>query len=389
MEIPDFIEDIIEKTLRGQEDALERERLDKWLGESPAHERLYREFVRGWDLGRFSLKWNGVAVGEAWERVSRRRWVRRWRVLIPVAASLAVLVGIYFLLNVASPDGRNAPAAVISPGESKAVLTLSDGRQVLLNKEKEAGRIDDAGARIHHASGELTYVAGEARSEELFHEIAIPVGGEFHLTLSDGTSVYLNAASRLRFPAYFLPGAPREVTLEGEGYFDVVRDTASPFIVHARAFDARVLGTSFNMMVYEGDVRSALTLEEGEVIAIAGGEEWRLEPSQQLVMDERTGEWAVRQVAKVAAYVNWKNGILDFDAMPLEELTARLGRWYDVEFFFADDRLRELLFTGSVRKYENINYILGLIGSTTDVAFEINERVVTVCEKSRGMTTVN
>ncbi|MDR0765896.1 MAG: DUF4974 domain-containing protein [Odoribacteraceae bacterium] len=372
MNIPEYIEDIIGKTSSGQENALERRQLDEWLRESPEHGKWYRELARACDLGRFSLKWDGIAVESAWERVMARYTRARRRVRYSVAAaSLVVLAGIYFLYTLVLSPGGDVPVAVIPPGEFKAVLTLADGRQLFLDKKEDA-RIDDAWTEIHD-----DHVAG---TKTLYHEIMIPAGGEFHLTLPDGTFVYLNAASRLRFPAGFSPGSPREVTLEGEGYFEVERGT-SPFIVHARGVDVRVLGTSFNVMAHEEDARVEVTLVQGEVSALAGGEEWRLLPSRQLVMNRETGECTVRQVSRVEAYVNWKNGVLDFDAMPLEELSARLGRWYNVVFFFPDDRLKELLFTGSVKKYENIDYILDLIGATTDVTFKIDGREITVNKK--------
>jgi ferric-dicitrate binding protein FerR (iron transport regulator) len=386
MEIPGTITDIIEKTLRQEENDLERRQLDAWLRECPEHRAAYRKFVKAHDLASYTLKWGEIDMESAWknveERYRRACRRRRARVGFSVAASLLVLLGIAFLLFPASPVEPAAPVSVIPPGEFKAILKLSDGRQLVLNKEVDLS-IDDAGFQVNNTPGSLNYVAGsrEGQGEKLFHEVSTPVGGEFHLTLSDGTHVYLNAASRLRFPVRFSPGAPREVTLEGEAYFDVKHDPSSPFITRAREMEVRVLGTDFNVMAYEDDARVEVTLVHGEVNVRTGGEERLLAPSEQLVMDYRTGECTVRHVDKTAAYVNWKNGVLDFDAMPLDELTVKLRRWYSVDFFFANERLKELQFTGAVKKYENIDYILGLIGATTDVAFEINGNVITVTDK--------
>jgi ferric-dicitrate binding protein FerR (iron transport regulator) len=383
MNIPESIENIVERTLRGEESPLERQQLEEWLQASPEHEKLYRERIKTRYLGSYSLKWDNISIENAWGKIMARytRRVRRARLRFAAAASLVMLAGFYFLYTFLSSPERAPLAARIPPGEFKAILTLSDGRQMLLNKEEE--KINDAWVQIHNASGSLNYhpdTAGSARAP-LFHEITIPVGGEFHVTLSDGTFIYLNAASRLRFPVHFVPGSPREVALEGEGYFDVKRDSTSPFIVHAKEFDIHVLGTSFNAMAYEDDARAEITLVQGKVSVRAGEEEWQLLPSQQLLMEWQTGHRAIKQISRVDAHVNWKNGILDFDAMPLEELVVKLSRWYDVEFFFPDKRLGKLLFTGSVRKYENIDYILDLIGATTDVSFEINGKMITVNEK--------
>ncbi|MDR2130227.1 MAG: FecR domain-containing protein [Odoribacteraceae bacterium] len=385
MEIPELIEDIIEKTLQGKESDFERRQLDGWLQASPEHRKLYRKFVKVYDLGRYALKWNTIIVESAWSnitgrylRVGRRRRRRAW---FSVAASLLVLVGLYFLFVPASFVERDPVVAVIPPGESKAILKLSDGRQLILNKGMRLD-IDDAEVKIDSLSGSLNYaVESHDAGEMLFHEVLIPVGGEFHLILSDGTLVYLNAASRLRFPVHFPANGPREVMLVGEAYFDVERDPSSPFVVHTQEMEVRVLGTDFNVMAYDDDARVEVTLVHGEVSVLVGEEERTLLPSQQLVMDRQKRVCSIKSVDKVDAYVNWKNGVLDFDAMPLDELTAKLSRWYNVEFYFADERLKALQFTGAVRKYENIDYILGLIGATTDVVFEIDKNVITVANK--------
>jgi ferric-dicitrate binding protein FerR (iron transport regulator) len=261
------------------------------------------------------------------------------------------------------------------------VLELSDGRRLALDKATSAD-ITDAGVRVSHVEGALDYASApqQEEGERLFHEVSTPVGGEFNLTLSDGTLVYLNAGSRLRFPVRFAGEGAREVTLEGEAYFEVER-AGSPFVVHAREMEVTVLGTGFNVMAYEEDARAELTLVHGKVNVVVGEEEWLLLPSRQLVVDRRTGTCTVREVERAGARASWRSGVLDFDSMSLEELATRLGRWYNVTFSFADERLKELQFTGAVRKYENIDYILDLIGATTDVAFEVEGNAITVREK--------
>ena len=151
--------------------------------------------------------------------------------------------------------------------------------------------------------------------------------GEYKLVLSDGTKVWLNSASKLKYPVAFT-GGQRKVFLEGEAYFEVAADTVHPFLVETSGMSVTVLGTGFNVMAYPEEMEAAVTLVHGKVGVQTDHRQQILQPDEQYVYQTTTRRGTVRKV-DVSQYVDWKDGILNFDSMPLEELTRRLGRWYE------------------------------------------------------------
>ncbi|MEI3421956.1 MAG: FecR domain-containing protein [Butyricimonas faecihominis] len=265
-------------------------------------------------------------------------------------------------------------------GESKALLVLSSGTKVELNSQ-----IGDTIRKKGFILNERDYIDYSRQDndsqvkEVVYNELIVPAGGEYRLVLSDGSVVYMNSESRLKYPVKFIEDK-RVVKLEGEAYFDVTHDEQHPFIVRTEQLNVKVLGTGFNVMAYKGDARTEVTLVHGKVDVKSKNISEILTPSRQFVMNNDTREYEVRSV-NVNTYVDWKNGILNFDAMPLEELGEKVSRWYGVKFFFSKESLKYLKFSGAFKKYNNIDYILDLIEATTDVSFKLKGDVVIVNEK--------
>jgi len=343
----------------------------------------YRRLARLYRYGRYAGKWELVDTEKAWRRIAgrspaRKRAVRRYWA---AAASVLLLAGIAFtLLHRPQPD-RELPLAVAGcPGGAKAQLILPSGEKVQLG-EGETRKITEKGVVIAGDTAALRYEKDRADHavSVVYHELVIPRGGEYCLQLADGTVVWLNSESRLKFPVLF-GDEKREVFLEGEAYFEVEASRQCPFIVRTPEAEVNVLGTGFNVMAYKNDLSVQVTLVHGAVgVKTAAGQE-TIRPDEQLVFDKAMGEQTVRRV-KVEDFVGWKEGVLSFDAMPLEELSQKLSRWYDVEFFFTAESLKLLKFSGAFRKYDDIRYVLGLIGATTDVELILKGRTVTVCRK--------
>ena len=202
------------------------------------------------------------------------------------------------------------------PGESKALLVLSSGVKVELDNRGEE-TIQEKGLPILNEKDYIDYSKQDHDSQiknVVYNELIVPTGGEYRLILSDGTIVYMNSESRLKYPVKFV-GDERIVELEGEVYFEVVRDEEHPFVVYANQLNVRVLGTGFNVMVYKQDSRTEVTLVNGKVDVRNGDISEILEPSQKFVMDYGSREYQVRSV-NVSTYVDWKSGILNFDTMP-------------------------------------------------------------------------
>ena len=286
-----------------------------------------------------------------------------------------------FLGGEKSPETVIAQSVIGRPGESKALLVLSSGTKVELNSQI-GDTIREEGRSILNERDYIDYSRQDNDSqvkEVVYNELIVPAGGEYRLVLSDGSVVYMNSESRLKYPVKFIEDK-RVVKLEGEAYFDVTHDEQHPFIVRTEQLNVKVLGTGFNVMAYKGDARTEVTLVHGKVDVKSKNISEILTPSRQFVMNNDTREYEVRSV-NVNTYVDWKNGILNFDAMPLEELGEKVSRWYGVKFFFSKESLKYLKFSGAFKKYNNIDYILDLIEATTDVSFELKGDVVIVNEK--------
>ena len=194
--------------------------------------------------------------------------------------------------------------------------------------------------------------------------------------MSDGTVVNLNSESELKYPVLFT-GDTRTVRVSGEAYFEVAEDAAHPFIVETAGVKIKVLGTGFNVMAYPGDAESAVTLVHGKVGIQTDRQQLVLQPDEQYVYQSETHRGTVRQV-DATQYISWKEGILNFDKMPLDELARKLSRWYDVEFFFAKPDLKEAHFSLDIQRYENIATILSKLEKTGRVRFRVSGKTVVI-----------
>ncbi|WP_018338619.1 FecR family protein [Butyricimonas synergistica] len=385
MAISDYIEDLIYRVLAGDASEEERQVFEEWVRENEEHRLFFREVERAWYTGKYSVKWRNVEESAAWQAVEHKRESRRRKRIIrigwSVAAAIVLLLGMTWVFF---PSGKKTPVvavqSVVKPGGAKAVLVLSTGVQVVLGSER-ADTIQEKGFSILNVADYIDYSRKDsvALGRPVYNELRVPTGGEFRLVLADGTVVYMNSESRLKYPVRFT-GDERLVELEGEAYFDVSRDEVHPFVVRTERLDVTVLGTGFNVMAYKKGARTEVTLVSGSVDVTSGKISEVLTPNHQFVMNNESREYEVKTV-NVDTYVDWKNGILNFDAMPLDELADKLGRWYEVSFFFSKESLKQLKFTGAFRKYNDIDYILFLIESTTNVTFKVNGNVITVNEK--------
>lgn len=317
-------------------------------------------------------------------RGERRRRLRRLGVWTGVAACVAAAVGAFWLLR---GGGQELPPAVaeaeteLLPGRMRAVLVKGDGEQVALGEPGRRELVEE-GVRMAADSSGLVYVADGARGEgeAVMNTLLVPRGGMYSLELEDGTRVWLNADSRLEYPAVF-PSGRREVSLSGEAYFAVARDTSAPFTVRTARGDVRVLGTEFNVKCYADEGVMEATLVEGQVgLSDEGAGSVVLEPGEQAVVGEGVQGIAVREV-NVQHYIGWKENRLSFQGETLEEIMQVLARWYDIEVVFEDARLRGLEFSGNLDKYTDIDSFFRLFELGAEVRFERAGRTVYVRAK--------
>ena len=263
----------------------------------------------------------------------------------------------------------------IVPGTGRAQLIMADGRFLKL-EQKENMKLDLPGVKIVATEKKIVYRAIEEETstpkEEEYNTLVVPRGGEYMVELSDGTKVWLNSDSELRFPITFV-GDRRSVEIEGEAYFEVAKDEGKPFHVLAKGVDIKVLGTSFNVMTYRG--RTITTLVEGKVCLTYKDESVLMVPDRQAEVIAETGKILMREV-DARNFTLWKDGVFYFENAALETIAERLSQWYDVNIVFNDEALKKLRYSVEMRRYNNIQDLLTKIEKTQKVKFLIQGKSI-------------
>lgn len=358
----------------------EARELRRWLDEEEGRAGEFARWVELVRAGREAGRAGEGAEGD-WERgwkrfrgeVAARRRMRRLQRWMGAAAVVLLLVsGGVWWMEMGTGSGLGAVdggMVVVMPGGTEAVLVMGDGRRVDLVGDG-VQEVREEGVRVACGGEEgLRYDRGELEgTEAVYHRVEVPVGGEYHFTLEDGTRVWVNSASEVGFRLPFGPEM-RELEVKGEVYVEVARDTSRPFIVHAGEVSVRALGTRFNVAAY-GEGRGVVTtLTEGKVEVTRGEERVLLVPGEQAVAADEGG--MVKQEVEARVFISWVNGVFEFENMSLAEIAERLGRWYGVSFRFGDEGLRERRYTGVFERNGSLNDILCVMGETTDVGFEV------------------
>lgn len=305
-----------------------------------------------------------------------RRWVFlwRWTAWSASAAAIVALLLLFLLPEEKNVVEKNIPTVVeqvIPAGGKSAILKLADGRAVKIGQKPMNIREED-GSVVTYEEGQLSYSSDTLVLKELFNELEVPVGGECFVRLDDGTEVWLNAGSRLKYPVAFRKGE-RKVFFTGEAFFKVKKDSR-PFIVSMSSGDVTVLGTSFGISAYPGET-DYTTLVSGKVsFQTKSNKKVILYPGEQAVV-QPSGILEKRKV-DVEEYVGWKDGLFVFKDKTLSEIMTVLGRWYGVDVIFQDETLKKLEYTGSLERYDSINIFLQLLERLKEIRYEIKENTI-------------
>nr|WP_121271107.1 FecR family protein [Pedobacter schmidteae] len=315
---------------------------------------------------------------------------RLWPLIASAAAILLVAgVSVYFYTTSSLSDNRLPMVAKhdIKPGKNTATLTLADGRKIILSDAANGELAKEGGVSIQKTKdGKVIYavdakVAGTANPEAALrlNTISTAAGQQYQVILPDGTLVWLNALSSLKYPSMFT-GHERKVELEGEGYFEVtkVKDRKMPFIVLSNKQRVEVLGTHFNINSYANENATKTTLLEGSVSVSTSNTLAVLKPGQQAIL--MNGKTRVVQV-QTEDVVAWKNGYFMFNNESLEDVMRKVARWYDVQIEYKKISNRKITFFGTVSRFSNISQVLRTLEHTEEVKFEIEGRRVIVIEK--------
>ena len=311
-----------------------------------------------------------------------RRMTLRWS----IAASIILLVGLFVGRTINGVrdmhEEQELAKNVMQPGTLKAVLMMADGKEVVLEQGQNLDILLNERVRVATSSRGIVYEEhGKGVVTEEYNKLTTPIGGEYSLVLSDGTKVFLNADSELKYPVEFSDGK-RIVDLKGEAYFEVHKDSLRPFVVRMNGAEVTVLGTSFNVNTYGDDGQIYTTLVNGSVrmSSVKNGQAEVLKPGMQSVMDVQSGQLTVREV-DVEPYVAWREGRFVFRAMTLDLIMRQLQRWYDFEVFYQNPELKDYEFRGVIKRDMDLDKVLSVIKVTTNVDFEVKGKVITIIKR--------
>jgi ferric-dicitrate binding protein FerR (iron transport regulator) len=373
---------IIKHNQEGVASDEERSLYRQWIEADRAHAAYARQVEAYYDhldapdaLSEERLQAKLEEMNRLLRQRTRTRRLTRWA---SVAASVAVLAGAaYFYAQRAGSE--TVEEQVIRPGRPYAELQLADGKVVILQQEAKQVIASDEAAEITSDNNVLVYTPRGEEAQMRYHVINVPSGAEYEVQLADGTRVFLNSSSQLRFPVTF-SGPEREVFLTGEAFFEVARDTARRFAVRAGEMTVVALGTAFNVKAYPRQTTAAATLTEGRVKVILPDREHEVTPGLQVLFDKTTNTSGIKEV-NVALYTSWKDGYYSFNQMPLEEIISTLAVWYNLEVSYQDPEVKEIPFSGQLERYGDITKFLDKFESTNEVQFQIQGNHVIIKKK--------
>jgi ferric-dicitrate binding protein FerR (iron transport regulator) len=390
MQIPENILVLIKKYEAGTATPEEKQELNEWyysfddsIAAIPANEQDSENELAD------RIKHRLIQTIREGDGKSDIKPMRKWKWTAAAAVCIIFAAGAYMWLspNTATKEiAKAAPVKAplkndIAPGGNKAILTLVDGSTVVLDSASN-GKISQQGnVEVKKLdNGLLAYTINGKQitenDEAFYNTITTPRGGQYQVTLSDGTKVWLNAASSIRFPVFFV-GTQRKVTITGEAYFEVAKNAAMPFQVQTNTSEVEVLGTHFNVNAYDDEASVKTTLLEGAVKVAANGNATLkyLQPGQQSVINKE-GRINIVDHADTEEAMAWLNGHFQFKSSDLKSILRQISRWYDVDIVYKGNV--NLHFTGQLTRNENASKVFEALALTNEVHFKIDGKKIIV-----------
>lgn len=382
MQNEDILQDVV-AYLKGKASEQQVTKIQTWLAEDELNKSTYRDFVKTYYHVSHILDWDKINAFTARRKVDTQLIRRKIFPYWSVAASIILLIGLSVTLYITdfSLEPQLAQTIEIHPGQKGAELILSNGETVqVMNTQKLLKEQNGSLVQIDSLKG---IVYGNQKSEGkklIYNTIKVARGQEFNLQLADGTSVWLNAESELRFPVEFVADN-RKVYLKGEAYFEVAHNKEKPFIVNSFEQDLKVYGTKFNVNAYDENLIKTVLVEGTVGVKIKYvNEEARMVAGDLLVANTVERSMNTKKV-DVYSYIAWKDGYFLFQNESLEDIMLRLERWYDVKVFYQDNKVRNELFVGDMKRYTDIDKLLYFMEKSSDAKFEIKDGVIIVRSK--------
>jgi len=384
------ISKLIARHLSDDLSAKENKEFDSWLTEDSSHKILFENIVNQQNWEKRDQRIKSLNKELIWENIYEQisppktssiflfKKVMKYAaaILIPVALAYG---GWTLYSEISNDFSKNF--SQIKPGEAKAQLIYS-GQIIELGGQDTIFNSLDKNVEVAINSGKIKYkkdVSSVQKSE--YHTLKIPKGGEYFLTLSDGTKVWLNSDTEIKFPSIFVENE-RRVYLKGEAFFEVAKDSKHLFIVHAEGLNVGVLGTKFNVSAYPDDDFINTTLVEGKVFVseqISGIQQSAiLESSQQAFLSKNGTQELIVQTVDTDLYTSWTEGKFIFRNESLDVILKKLSRWYNIEVFYDDAQAKYSKFSGMLPRFKNCETFLKLLEKTKSVEFEYTENSVLV-----------
>lgn len=370
---------LLSRWLTGNASADEEQELKAWRAESARHRRLWQEVTRAGAYEEEEKKLASFPADERWAHVRKRlrgsgmfgtfgnKYLRYAAAFLVTAGLVA---GAWYAVGLRS-GGEQLSACNIRAGVSSAELVLGNRQTITLSTDNQCIYNELQGISILQSSGSLRYRAdGNLPDTLVYNQVRTFTGMEYQIVLAEGTHIYLNAESRLTYPVFF-QSAERNVSFEGEGYFQVAKDAEHPFVIRLGDAALRVLGTSFNLRAYADEPQIQITLEEG----VLEMNNCRIYPGEQLIYDKESHTVITRSV-NPKEFVAWHEGYFLFRNERLEDILHYLARWYDFTYTFTDEAAKNIRIGAYFERYNSMQPILNMLQRTELVTFTVKDRTI-------------
>lgn len=381
------IYEIILSVLSGEASDTEQEFLKQWLEESQENKKEFSRIETLYRISKSKEKNIDFNTDLAWGRIHRLTFgkskVFSVKRLLRYAAMVAVLIatGTFFFTDVFRKE--KAIPILTFEDVNQPTLLLDNGEKIALNEQSFTKHQKDFVIK-NEAKDKLVYESGAKMKEkkEQSNHLLIPHGTTYQVILADGTRVWLNSESEFSYPSSF-NGDKREVTLQGEAFFEVAKDTGKPFIVRTEGMEVKVLGTSFNISCYKNEDGVSTTLVEGSVeIKTENGEEEILSPAERYTYN-RIEKTTLLTSVNTDIYTSWLDGIYIFRDTPLSYIFKCLQRWHQFTLNYEDESLKNKRYSFDIDRNTSIDNILEVISFTSDIQLERNDTIINIKKKRR------